>query len=131
MGMDILGEKTILLVEDEILIASMEKRQLEQEGYRVLHVTSGEKAIETVRGAKEAVDIILMDINLGPGMDGTEAAEEILRTHDLPLVFLSSHTEREVVRKTEEITNYGYIVKNSGITILDASIRMAFKYEEV
>ena len=125
--MDIPEEKTILLVEDEILIALMEKRQLEQEGYRVLHVTSGERAIEAVRGGNDAVDIVLMDINLGPGIDGTEAAQEILRTHDLPLVFLSSHTEREVVRKTEQITNYGYIVKNSGITVLDASIRMAFK----
>ncbi|MDA8410197.1 MAG: PocR ligand-binding domain-containing protein [Treponema sp.] len=119
--------KTILLVEDEILIAMMEKRQLEQEGYRVLHVNSGEKAVELVRAGKEVIDIVLMDINLGPGIDGTEAAAEILKSKDMPLVFLSSHTEREIVRKTEEITNYGYVVKNSGITVLDASIKMAFK----
>jgi len=35
-----------------------------------------------------------MDINLGSGMDGTEAAMEILRTHAIPVLFLSSRTEK-------------------------------------
>ena len=39
------------------------------------------------------IDLILMDINLGSGMDGTQAAEQILRTNDIPILFLSSHTE--------------------------------------
>jgi DNA-binding NarL/FixJ family response regulator len=63
-------------------------------------------------------------------MDGTEAAQEILQKRKLPLVFLSSHTEREVVEKTEGITSYGYIVKNSGETVLIASIKMAFRLFE-
>jgi len=68
-----------------------------------------------------------MDINLGNGIDGTQAAEIILRNQDIPIVFVSSHSEREVVEKTEKITSYGYVVKNSSITVLDASIKMAFK----
>jgi CheY-like chemotaxis protein len=40
-----------------------------------------------------------MDINLGEGIDGTECAELILKERDIPLVFLSSHTEPEIVRK--------------------------------
>ena len=71
-----------------------------------------------------------MDINLGAGIDGTEAAAIILGQRDLPVVFLSSHTEPEVVAKTEKITSYGYVVKNSSITVLDASIKMAFKLFE-
>ncbi|MFN2312796.1 MAG: response regulator, partial [Spirochaetia bacterium] len=73
------------------------------------------------------IDLILMDINLGSGIDGTQAAELILQNHDIPVVFLSSHTEPEVVEKTEKITSYGYVVKNSSTTVLDASIKMAFK----
>lgn len=68
-----------------------------------------------------------MDINLGNGMDGTEAARRILDKKNIPIIFLSSHTESDVVEKTEKITSYGYVVKNSGITVLDASIKMAFK----
>jgi len=50
-----------------------------------------------------------------------------LSKNDIPVVFLSSHTEPEIVEKTERITSYGYVVKNSTITVLDASIKMAFK----
>jgi len=72
-----------------------------------------------------------MDIDLGRGIDGTEAAQAILRERDIPIVFLSSHIEKETVEKTEKITSYGYVVKNSGITVMDASIKMAFRlYEE-
>lgn len=102
------------------------KRQLQQEGYEVIHVFSGEEAIETMQKGP-AIDLILMDIDLGTGMDGTVAAEQILADSDIPLLFLSSHTEKEVVEKTESITNYGYVVKASSFTVLDASIKMAFK----
>jgi len=87
---------------------------------------SGEQAVELVRGGPE-IDLVLMDIDLGAGMDGTEAARLILGLRDLPLVFLSSHTEPLVVERTEGLTSYGYIVKNSGETVLLASIKMAFR----
>lgn len=124
--MDDAEKKTILLVEDEPLIAMAEKKTLERHGYAVIHVSTGEKAVTFVRD-NGAVDLVLMDINLGSGISGTEAAEEILRGRDVPVVFLSSHTDPEIVRQTEGITSYGYIVKHSGETVLLASIRMAFR----
>jgi PAS domain S-box-containing protein len=119
--------KTILLVEDEFLIAASEAMQLHKAGYEVLLAASGEEAIAQVDRAQPKIDLILMDINLGSGMDGTQAAQEILKTHELPILFLSSHTEPEIVTRTEKITSYGYVVKNSGITVLETSIKMAFK----
>ena len=121
--------RKILLVEDEVLIALTEKRLLEKHGFSVETVESGEKALEIINGGM-APDLILMDINLGSGMDGTEAASLILEKMDIPVVFLSSHTNMEVVRKTEGITSYGYIVKHSGETVMIASIRMAFRLFE-
>ncbi|HBY18041.1 MAG TPA: hypothetical protein DEH00_02605 [Candidatus Marinimicrobia bacterium] len=120
------SQKTILLVEDEALIAMDEKSTLEDYGYSVITALSGEDAVQIVDSGK-TVDLILMDINLGEGMDGTDAAKIILKNHDLPLIFLSSHTEREIVDKTEGITSYGYIVKDSGETVLIQSIKMAFR----
>jgi PAS domain S-box-containing protein len=119
-------QKTILLVDDEAIIVMAEKTALEKYGYKVITALSGEEAVAMVEKSP-AIDLILMDINLGAGMDGTEAAAIILGKRDLPVVFLSSHTETEVVEKTEKITSYGYVVKNSSITVLDASIKMAFK----
>ncbi|MEI6389363.1 MAG: PAS domain-containing protein, partial [Spirochaetota bacterium] len=120
------SQKTILLVEDEFLLALAEKAQLEKYGYKVITANTGEKAIDTFKDG-HAIDLVLMDINLGSGIDGTEAAQLILNDRDVPIVFVSSHIEPEVVEKTEKITSYGYVVKSSSITVLDASIKMAFK----
>ncbi len=123
------NSKTILLVEDEALIALSEKRVLEDAGYRAMTAYSGEKALALLE-QEPSVDLVLMDIDLGRGPDGTEIADRILRERDMPVVFLSSHTEPEVVRKTEGITSYGYIVKSSGDVVLLASIKMAFRLFE-
>ncbi len=121
--------KTILLVEDEAVIALAEKKILEKHGYSIIVANSGEEACELVR-TNHNIDLILMDIDLGNGIDGTETAIRILNEKIVPVVFLSSHTEPEIVDKTEKITSYGYVVKNSGNTVLAASIKMAFKLFE-
>ena len=120
------GRRTILLVEDEAILAMSEKLQLEKYGYEVALALSGQEAVR-IAHADEDIRLVLMDIDLGDGMDGTEAAAIILKTRKVPIVFLSSHTEPEIVETTEKITSYGYVVKNSGMTVLDASIKMAFK----
>jgi PAS domain S-box-containing protein len=122
--------KTLLLVEDDLAVASVQKKLLESLGYIVSCFPDGESAVNDIRAAKNCVDLILMDIDLGEGIDGTETAQRILKTHDIPIIFLSSHIEKEIVEKTEKITSYGYVVKNSGLTVLDASIKMAFKLFE-
>lgn len=121
--------KTILLVEDEAIIALASEKILTRHGFTVITAYSGEDAVEIFLQSPE-IDLVLMDINLRPGMDGTRAAEIILRHREIPLIFLSSHTERDVVEKTEGITSYGYIVKNSGEVVLIASIKMAFRLFE-
>jgi len=130
MNMQEYTGKEILLVEDEALIALQEKRQLEKAGYRVSHVLKGEEAVTEVLESARKYDLILMDIDLGGGIDGTQAAEKILAETEIPVVFLSSHHEAAVVDKTEKITSYGYVLKSSSITVLDASIKMAFRLFE-
>lgn len=122
-------KKTILLAEDEVLIAMDEKALLEENGYTVITAYTGE---DTVRLAAEnpAVSLVLMDIDLGKGMDGTEAARRILEIRDIPIVFLTSHAERDMVEKVRDITRYGYVIKNSGDFVLLSSIEMAFELFE-
>jgi PAS domain S-box-containing protein len=127
--MDINSSRHILLVEDEAIIAMSEAQILRRQGFEVSIVHDGERAIEAVDAG--GIDLVLIDIDLGRNrMDGTEAAQAILENHDLPVVFLSSHTEPEVVKKTEGITSYGYIVKHAGETVMIASVKMAFRLFE-
>ncbi len=121
--------KKILLVEDEALIALNESKLLEKRGYQVVTVYTGRDAVETAVNDSE-IDLILMDIDLGSGMDGTEAAAQILEQRELPVVFLTSHAEKEMVDRVKNITRYGYVLKNSGEFVLIESINMAFELFE-
>ena len=82
--------KTILLVEDEALIALCESELLKRHGYNVVTVAAGEEAVAAIFNGIP-VDLILMDIDLGGGIDGTEAALLILEKYDIPIVFLKSY----------------------------------------
>lgn len=122
--------KNILLVEDQIVIALRQKIELEKKSYTVTHASSSQEAIDIAFEKHDSLDLILMDIDLGEDLDGIEVAKQIICKHDIPILFLSSYTDPEIVSKTEMVTSYGYVVKDSGITVLDASIKMAFKLHE-
>jgi PAS domain S-box-containing protein len=121
--------RTILLVDDEAIIAYAEAAMLKRNGYEVLTAYTGAAAIEAAT-SRSTVDLVLMDLDLGQGMDGTQAADAIQKRMNVPVLFLSNHTEPEIVDRTERVNSSGYVVKNSGETVLLASIRMAFKLHE-
>ncbi|MDQ7825929.1 MAG: histidine kinase dimerization/phosphoacceptor domain -containing protein [Candidatus Eremiobacteraeota bacterium] len=120
------ARKKILLVEDEAVATLIVTELLKRNGYEVANVSSGETAVEATR-TDPSIDLVLMDINLGEGIDGTEAAKRILEVRGLPIVFLTSHAEQDMVEKVRGITRYGYVIKNSGNFVLLSSIEMAFE----
>ncbi len=119
-------KKKILLVEDEAIIAMDQARTIEQFGYEVVTAVTGTEAVETVDSDNE-IQLVLMDIDLGSEIDGTEAARRILEIRQLPIVFLTSHAEKEMVDRVKNITRYGYVLKNSGKFVLNEAITMAFE----
>jgi two-component sensor histidine kinase/CheY-like chemotaxis protein len=122
--------KTLLLVEDEAIIGMSEAAMLREAGYAVVHVLSGEAAMDSMQNPSYRVDLVLMDVDLGAGMDGIEAARRILQLVAIPIVFLSAHGEREFIEESESVTNYGYILKSSSRFVLLAAIRRAMKLHE-
>ncbi|OQA98572.1 MAG: Blue-light-activated histidine kinase 2 [Spirochaetes bacterium ADurb.Bin218] len=126
---DLKNKKTILLVEDEVIIAMAQAEFLSSNGYDVIQVYNGHDAM-AIAVNDDSIDLILMDIDLGNGTDGTKVAEEILKKRDIPIVFLTAHAGRETVNRVKDITRYGYVVKNSGEFVLLSSIEMAFELFE-
>lgn len=116
----------ILIVEDDAVNAMAAALTIENFGYKAVTVNTGEKAVTMVLNT-DSIDLILMDIDLGFGIDGPEAARQILEKKNIPIVFLTSHSEKEYVDKVKEITRYGYVIKNSGDFVLRSSIEMAFE----
>ncbi len=84
-----------------------------------------EDVIEESDDAPERTPLVLMDIDLGDGMDGVGTARRLLERQELPIVFLTSHTEPEYVERVREVTRYGYVLKTSGELILRLTMEMA------
>ena len=125
--------KTVLLVDNDAPTPRGEATLLHQAGYNVIQAFTGEQAIETLAAwlaqpdSTASIDVGLIAINLGPGMDGVATAQAILEIHDLPIVFLTSHAEPGMVAISEQVTAYGYVDKDSGAAVQLASISLAIK----
>ena len=104
----------------------VQAENLSRLGFEVVTAMDGESAVESAK-ADPNIALVLMDIDLGRGIDGTEAARRILAGRKLPIVFLTSHAEQEMVEKVRDITRYGYVFKDSGDFVLQSSIEMAFQ----
>ena len=122
--------KKLLLVEDDAVVGINQALLLKKEGYDVVRAMTANRAIAMVREEAPPVDMVLMDIDLGRGMDGAEAARAILAVRDIPVLFLTSHTEKEIIERTAGITNYGYVLKTSGEEVLFATVKMAFRLHD-
>jgi PAS domain S-box-containing protein len=122
-------KKTILLVEDDILAAKAVSVMLEKNGYNTLVCHTGLDGVAIALSGK-SINLILMDIELGEGIDGAETAKRILAEINIPIVFLASHSEKDYVDKVKHIPRYGFVLKNSGSFILLSSIEMAFNLFE-
>ncbi|MFW5743847.1 MAG: PAS domain-containing protein [Spirochaetota bacterium] len=120
------ADKLLLLVEDQAIIAMAEADMLRRHGFVVETALSGEEAVD-IATRDDRIDLVLMDINLGAGIDGKTAAERILAQRDIPIVFLTAYSDEETVRRVRDITRYGFVVKNSGDFVLVSSIEMAFQ----
>ena len=109
-GAEELKPASILVVEDEAIIADDIERTLEQLGYRVVGVVaSGREALEHAKTLLPG--LVLMDIKLQGAMDGIEAADRIRRDHDIPVVFLTSHSDEATLARAKTVEPYGYLLK--------------------
>ncbi len=119
----------ILVVEDEILVATDIEESLESLGYTVQNtVATGAKAIEEVELSLPS--LILMDINLKEEMSGIEAAKIISQNHNVPIIYLTANADLATIDQAKVSLPYGYIIKPFTDKELQTNIEIAlFKFE--
>ena len=101
---------TVLVVEDEKIIAKGIEKRLKGLGYAVAGLAStGEEAVRLAVELRP--DLILMDINLGTGIDGVEAAGLIRKLIDAPVVFLTAFSDDATLRRAKITEPHGYVLK--------------------
>ena len=112
----------VLVVEDEGLIAHDISSRLEAMGHQVVG-TAG-TAEEALEMAAEA-DIVLMDIRIDGPIDGIEAAARIRERFQLPVVFLTAHSDRPTLDRAKVTGAFAYLVKPIAQASLNTAIEIA------
>ena len=114
----------LILAEDEFIIATDIQSRLRGTGYDVVGIAAtGEDAI--AQAGELRPDVVLMDIVLKGEMDGIDAAQQITERFDIPVIFLSAHTDAGTVKRAAATASYGFLVKPFDELELRAAIEMA------
>ncbi|MDF3126114.1 EAL domain-containing protein [Rheinheimera sp. 1928-s] len=117
-------QTNILIVEDEYIVSLDLKNTLEDLGHRVTGtIARGEDVV--AKALEFPPDLVLMDIQLSDKMRGTEAAEQLKKQMDVPVIFLTAYCDENVLEQAEKSFPHGYLIKPFDRRELEASIRMA------
>jgi class 3 adenylate cyclase len=120
----------ILVAEDESVIAVDIIKTLEKLSYKV--IGSCRNGRDVIKKAVELKpDLILMDVMLDGNISGIEAAEEIMNTHDIPVIYLTAYADPVTLEKAKLTEPFGYILKPFDERTLHTSIEMAMYKHEI
>jgi len=119
-----MNDRKLLIVEDQIILALDLQNTIEHLGYRVTGIAgSGEECLEMV--ASDKPDLVLMDIMLSGDIDGITAATVLKEAYDIPVIYLTAHSDETSLKKANLTGPYGYIVKPIEEKDLYTSIEIA------
>ena len=124
-----LRKQTILVIDDDPTIRVSLKRVFESEGYKVCCIEDGTHLSSIVN---EPIDFIILDIGL-PWVNGYELADVLKQSEDLqniPMIFLSSHTEEESIKKGFDKGADDYIKKPFDINNLKNTVKILLARDE-
>ena len=112
----------VLLVDDDRPILMALADSMRRAGYAVSEAQSGQAALDLAKTTP--FDIALLDVRM-PGMSGLELAQALSQQTDLPFLFMSAHSEMDVVKDAAEYGALGYLLKPVTITQVAPAIEAA------
>ena len=124
------SQKNIIIVEDNLLIASEIRKNLEQAGYYISKIfESGEELLSSI--SKLSPDLIIMDIMLKGKLNGIDTVRLIKKEFKIPFVFITAYSDRDTLQKARETGPFNYLIKPAGreelITTVELSLRESWK----
>lgn len=104
------GQPQVIIVEDEELFIKDIQRRLKKFNYDgSVAFSDGESVIDYIK--EHTPDIILMDVELKGALDGVETAEKIKQIKDIPIIFLTGHTDDFIVERAKITEPFAYVLK--------------------
>ena len=115
---------TVLIVEDEFIIAEDVSDTLIELGYVVVGSARDYNEAIDILNTKN-VNIVLVDINLNDEKDGIDLGGKIRESYNLPFIFVTSHADKATVERAKHLKPNGYLVKPFNKQDLFTSIEIA------
>jgi two-component system cell cycle sensor histidine kinase/response regulator CckA len=120
---DLTGQGTILLVEDEDGLRSLNARGLRSRGYSVIEASNGVEAMEALEQKNGAVDLVVSDVVM-PEMDGPTLLRKMRgRNPDLKIIFVSGYAEDAFAKSLEENEKFDFLAKPFALSALVAKVK--------
>jgi PAS domain S-box-containing protein len=117
-------QRSILVVEDEQIVATELREILSGLGYRtVAPASTGLEALARIEETQP--DLILMDIRIKGGMDGIETAGRIMARWDIPIIYVTAHADHETLRRAKVTEPLGYVLKPFSERELQIAVEIA------
>jgi two-component system, response regulator PdtaR len=114
----------ILIIEDDLLIASEMEAALSDAGFEVVGmVTTGEEALDLA--ARERPDLAVVDIRLAGTRDGVDTAIALFRSHGIRCIFASAYSDDEARRRAAPSAPLGWLQKPYSMVSLTTMVRAA------
>lgn len=121
-----MSKARILLVEDDNIIAKVVEWRLSNLGYEMCgRASTSAEALLLVAQTKP--DLVLMDINIRGDVDGIETAKILRKGWNIPIVYLTSHSEGNIIERARETKPNGFILKPFEDNDLRVVIELALK----
>lgn len=120
---DMTGQGTILLVEDEEGLRSLNARGLRSRGYHVIEAGNGIEAMEALEAENGGIDLVVSDVVM-PEMDGPTLLKEMrARNPDLKIIFVSGYAEDAFEKSLPENEQFAFLAKPFALSALVAKVK--------
>jgi len=120
---DLTGQGTILLVEDEEGLRSLNARGLRSRGYTVVEASNGIEALEALEERDGAIDLVVSDVVM-PEMDGPTLLRKMRgKNPDLKIIFVSGYAEDAFAKSLEENEKFDFLAKPFALSALVAKVK--------
>ncbi|MBE2247322.1 MAG: response regulator [Candidatus Competibacteraceae bacterium] len=117
--------RNVMIVEDDVFIASDLSEILKELGYDVLAIANNVK--DALSLAKfHRPELILMDIGLNDVIDGVHLASILKSEQQIPVIFTTAFTDSETLERVKSLSPLGYIVKPYSTDIIKVTVELAF-----
>lgn len=117
---------SILIVEDEGIVAIGLEEFLLEENYSIAGVAdNGQEALDIVK--TKPVDLVLLDIHLKGNWDGIETARQINSLVDIPIIYLTAFSDREITERAKQTLPAAYLTKPYQPANLRLAIELALQ----